>query len=52
MKVNFFPHFVWNNWRYTPRALCCCQRQRHPTTATGPLQISWLRPCEVEILYV
>jgi len=41
MKVqNFFPCFARNNWYYTP--LCYYLWQRHPPTATGPFQISWL----------
>ena len=36
---------MWNNRCYVP--LSHCLRQRHPLTANGLLQISWLRPWSV-----
>ena len=36
---------MWNNRCYVP--LSHCLWQRHPLTATGLLQISWLRPWSV-----
>jgi len=45
MKAKILPHFVRNNRHYTHLWQCIRQRH-HPTcTATGPLQISWLRSC-------